>query len=122
MLSQKCNEALGGGSGRVLLEVVVAAIVGEIHYTFHHERVEALGPMHMHERAEGRSLHLEAERLTHVLGHERPDSGVLEHLVPAAHRRDMDLEGQHGSGWRQVRQAIAMLYQDTLSTQPPLLG
>ena len=93
VLAQERDQALGRRARRELLEVVVAPDVREVHHPLHHQRVEPVFPLRVRERAERGGLHLEAERFAHVLRKEAPVRLVLDHLVAAAHRCDVHLEG-----------------------------
>ena len=100
MVAQEGDKTLGRRAGSELLEMVVASMVREIHNAFHDERVEAPTAVHVGECAERRRLHLQPKTLPHMLGYEAPDIGILDHSVAAAHRGDVQPEGQDIPSWR----------------------
>jgi len=77
--------------------VVITTVVGEVHHGLHHNRIEPLVPLGMGYSADGCGLHLQTQRLAHRLGDETPGLLVLDDLIAAAHRCNMNLEGQHRS-------------------------
>ncbi|KFE71740.1 hypothetical protein DB31_0001 [Hyalangium minutum] len=119
VVTQERNQALGGGPGGELLEVVIPAGVGEVHHALHHHRIELLVSLGMGHGTEGRRLHLQAQRLAHGFRDEGPDLLILDHLAAAAHRRDMDLERKHRPLRREVGEALAVLDQECLDARAP---
>lgn len=126
MLAQEGQEALGGDPSGEILEVVVSAVVAEVHHALHHQRVEraagavASAAPSMSDLAQGGGLHLQAQRLAHVLGDEAPVLHVLDDLVAAPHGGDVDAKRKVLPGGRKIGKAIAVLGEHPFNALPPL--